>query len=674
MPPAVPVPRWMGVGLCGALSIVVGFGLSGLVLAVLGLFFPILVVPLGAVVSFALFRCAQPQRLEHPASRADTFPALGALAVAFGSLWVNLTHSAQHLLIDRDPGAYINTGRWLATHSGLVFRADSGPFATMTGLTYSSPAVYGHGPRMHFQFSHLEGVLLAEARWLGGDHLMFALTPIIGAVSIVMFYALVCRFVRPVLALLATVALSVEVVQLHFSRDASSEIVLQLVLLGSLWVLGLPGLGGRRALFAGVLLGTCVAGRIDGPLYLAAVPVLVGIAASRRATPIDTIDDGIRPDVAKWFALGAGTVAVLGIVDVSWRVPEYVRLQGWRVAAEYAGLIGLTVLAVWLGRRAERWKGVFARRPRLPTVVGAAFAFVLFAMWLARPYLQHPRGRASNFIRELQIAQHLTVDPGRKYFQNSLRWHAWYLGPAALAAGIVGSGVFLRDTIRRGTVAMWALASCFAVVAGVYLYNASITPDHLWAMRRFVPIVIPGLLLFAVIVVERLLRRSHPLGLLTGVALAVLLVAWPLSATWPVRSERTQPGMLDAVTATCGALGRDAAVVVLPGESQLYRQIPQVLRGFCNVPVAIRTDDFTAGDLETLARRWRAEGRVLHVFADDPQRITELFPSAMPRTVAMPKNDRLLVQTLDRPPRGYMTRVDSFVIATVPVPAELRPA
>jgi hypothetical protein len=659
----------MGVGLCAALSVVVGFGLSGLALADAGFFVPLLEVPFGLVVSIALFRCAQPHLLERSTRRVDALPAFGAVVVALGSLAVNLSHAAQHLLIDRDPGAYVNTGRWLATHSGLVFRANVGPFATMAGLKYNSPAIYGHGPTMHFQFAHLQGVLLGEARWIGGDNLMFALTPIIGAVSIVMFYAFACRYVRPLLALVGTTALAVQVVQLHFSRDAYSEIVVQLVLLGSLWVLGLPGLGIHRALFAGVLLGTCAAARIDGPLYLVVIPALAGIAAARRRVPLDSIDDGIRPDIVKWFALAATAVALLGTIDIAWRVPEYVRLVSWRVGAEFGGLIAVTALAIWLGRRADRGHAKVARHSRLPSIAGAVFSVVLFAMWLVRPHLQHPRGRLSMFVRDIQLASHLTVDPGRKYFQDSLRWHAWYLGPAALAAAIAGSGAFLRDTIRRGTIATWALIVCFAVAGGVYLWDASIAPDQLWAMRRFVPIVIPGFVLFAVIVIDRLARRSHRLGLLTAAALAVFLVAWPLSTTLPVRNERTQPGMLDAVVTTCRALGRDAAVVVLPGESQLYRQVPQVLRGFCNVPVAIRRDEFDVGDFETLARRWRAEGRVLHVFADAPARITELFPNARPRTVATATNDDLLVQTLDRPPRHYMSRVDSFVIATVPLGA-----
>jgi len=57
----------MAIGLCVALSVVVGFGLAGLVLAVLGAFLPILVVPAGAVASAALVRGAQGvERLPRP--------------------------------------------------------------------------------------------------------------------------------------------------------------------------------------------------------------------------------------------------------------------------------------------------------------------------------------------------------------------------------------------------------------------------------------------------------------------------------------------------------------------------------------------------------------------------------------------------------------------------------
>ncbi|MDQ1468340.1 MAG: hypothetical protein QOH10_2755, partial [Actinomycetota bacterium] len=84
-----PIPRWMSLGICAALSGVAGFGLAGLAIADAGLFLPVLVGPLGAAATVALFRCARPRLLEPVRRRVDSLPAFGALAVAAGSLVVN---------------------------------------------------------------------------------------------------------------------------------------------------------------------------------------------------------------------------------------------------------------------------------------------------------------------------------------------------------------------------------------------------------------------------------------------------------------------------------------------------------------------------------------------------------------------------------------------------------
>jgi hypothetical protein len=446
----------------------------------------------------------------------------------------------------------------------------------------------------------------------------------------------------------------------------------QLVAFGSLWVLGLGDLrphgGGRtRAVFAGVLLGTIVAARIDGPLYVVAIPVLFALAAARRRTSVGDSDDGVRFDVVVPFVCAATAVAALGILDVALRVPEYLGEPGWRVAAEYIGIVVVSVVAIVFGRRADRWRGWFARVPRLPAILGGAFSVLLLGLWLVRPYVDHPRGKPIGLVGSIQAAHHLTVDRSQRYFQDAMRWHAWYLGPFALAAGVLGVGLFVRETLRRGTIAHWALAAGFGVVATIYLWNASITPDQLWAMRRFVPIVIPGFLLFAVVALEFLLHRAGRVGVGATVLLAIAFVAWPLSATLPVRDEVTEPGMLDAVHATCRALGPHAAVVMLNGPTQLYRQAPQALRGFCGVPVAVRTNAFDDTRLAELARRWRADGRVLYVVADSPARVTRTLPNARPQVVATVTSDHLLDQTVDRPPRTYVHARDQFVIAAVPL-------
>ena len=50
--------------------------------------------------------------------RAHVVAALGVLFVAGVTFW-NARHASQHILINRDPGVYVNTGRWIALHGNL---------------------------------------------------------------------------------------------------------------------------------------------------------------------------------------------------------------------------------------------------------------------------------------------------------------------------------------------------------------------------------------------------------------------------------------------------------------------------------------------------------------------------------------------------------------------------
>jgi hypothetical protein len=670
-----PAPRWLDTGLAAVLALIAGFGLVGLALAVAGLFLPVLVAPIGAVVSIMLFRAAVHSRVARPAHDAPpprsthmATAAAGAVALAIGSAVFNVSHDAQHVLIDRDPGAYINTGRWLATHHSLAFRADPGPFHHVPGLFFSSPAIYGHG-RTHFQFSHLLGVLLAEARWLGGDYLMFALTPLLGAVSIVTFYAFATRMVRPVFALVATAALTVNVVQLHFSRDAYSEILQQLVLFGSLWLISSHRLDRGRALFAGVLLGTTVAARVDGPLYLAAIPVLVGLLVARRRAGRDPTadDDGIGAETLGRFVVGAAIVTALAISDVWIRVPQYAHEIGIRVVLQYVALVLAVGGSLLLGRTAHRWHPWVARRRWLPTALGAIAAAALFAMWFVRPYVQKLKGRKLTLVTQIQRLDHLAPEPARHYYENSLRWFAWYLGPPLVFIAIIGVAYAMRQTIRRGSIDRWLLLTTFSVTGAVYLWNANITPDQLWSMRRYLSIVIPGFLLFGVVVMQWLAARLGKWGIGAAALLAVAAIAWPLSASLPVRSETTQPGMLDAINATCHALGPHAAVIIAKGDDTFHAQVPQAIRSFCNVPVALTHDNFDPSEYGVLARRWKAEGRTLQIVGDTTVGVAATAPGLQPRLIASVVNRHALEQTLARPPRHYTTTKFSFVIATVPL-------
>jgi hypothetical protein len=121
------------------------------------------------------------------------------------------------------------------------------------------------------------------------------------------------------------------------------------------------------------------------------------------------------------------------------------------------------------------------------------------------------------------------------------------------------------------------------------LYRPGITPDHPWADRRLVPLVLPTVVIAAgaaVAWVGRIARRRWPASLLLGVlavaAVGMLLPPW--LATAPVAGDRTEAGELDAVRKVCAQLGPDD--VVLAVDTRTWNEWPQVVRGVCDRPAA----------------------------------------------------------------------------------------
>jgi hypothetical protein len=209
----------------------------------------------------------------------------------------------------------------------------------------------------------------------------------------------------------------------------------------------------------------------------------------------------------------------------------------------------------------------------------------------------------------------------------------------------------------------------FLAAAAVYLWNANALPDQLWVVRRFVPVVLPGFLLGAAVTLEWLMSRRGSGGRLAAVLLGIAMVGWPISATAQVYEETAQAGVARALTATCRAIGPNAAVLVVHGDNSFDQTAPQAIRGFCAVPVAIRRPGMSAADLAELARKVRAEGRSLVLVADTPAHITAVASDARAHTVATVLDPHELEQTLTKPPRHYWTKSYSFAIGRVPVNA-----
>lgn len=676
------LPSWFVVALVGALASLVGFGTVGLALADAGAFLPVPTLALGVAATVVLLWKVAPWRLHSRHDQATAVPAGLAVALAIAATALAIQHRAEHVLIDRDPGAYMATARWMATHHNLQWHEPLATFSNASaGLWYASPAVYDHsGGHLYFQFSHLLPTLLAQARWLGGDGVMFCTPPILGGLGLLCFYALATRFVRPWVALAAAAALAADLVEVHFMRDAYSELPTQIVLLGGLWLLTRRG-PPRPAVagFTGLLLGATVMARIDGPLFLIVIPFAVGAAvvAHRRE------DRGSRDGLVSviWLVAGALLTTALGYIDVALRSPQYVHSLGNRVPREYLGLaiVCLVVVgaAAW-GHRLAAWTAN-ATRGWLANAAALVVGGGLFGMWFVRPHVQQAtvpyRVRTPEFTAKLRF--YGIVAAGiRTHSERTLVWHSWYAGPLTLAAGIVGVAFLAREVLRGKSGPNGIVIATFLPVAAVYLWDPNILSDQIWVMRRYFPFILPCFILFAFVVVDRLLdaRGSGALRFAARGAAVVLLaaaIAWPVSTVWSVRDDSTQHGFLGPVERLCHVLGPRAAVVILQG-GHVDEVLPQTLRSYCNIPVAIgsseRTTVFPINTLFTDFRHEPARTRhTLFVIADTSQRINSIFRGlAVGRVVAL--NTRFLRKTISDRPRELVTEEYRFVVAKVPRP------
>jgi hypothetical protein len=273
------------------------------------------------------------------------------------------------------------------------------------------------------------------------------------------------------------------------------------------------------------------------------------------------------------------------------------------------------------------------------------------------------------------------VDGGRTYAEHSVAWLAWWVGVPALVLAL-GAAAWLAaragSTWRAGAPPPPWLGP-FVVALGstaLTLYRPGITPDHPWADRRLVPVVLPATVLLATAAVAGLTRAvgssraGSRWGGRAGLAVAgcgvALLVVPPALATLPVAGHGTERGEVAAVRAACAALGPgDTAVLV---GSRAGTEWPQVLRGVCGVPtLALRPSPTRAvppTSLQRVVAAVEAAGRrPVLVTADGERVLTDI--GASPRRVVhlrTTEDARLLTR---RPGSGVPLSVDLWM-ARVP--------
>jgi hypothetical protein len=361
--------------------------------------------------------------------------------------------------------------------------------------------------------------------------------------------------------------------------------------------------------------------------------------------------------------IGAVPVAVLGTIDVRWRSRLYYVALRSQVIHLYLAMIASIVISLLLVLlwprlpRARDW--VLARRAGISTVACWIVGGLLILAWSLRPAIEHPVGTTTP-LGTLEKAEGLTISAYRTLSEQSLVWISWYIGPVALTLAIAGVCVLVARTIRSGAWAPFVVLLMAGGVTAIYIDNPSISPDQIFAMRRFVPGVLPLFVLAAAVAVElvavtamRLLKSATwPRNVIVAGSLA--LVAFPLATTWPVAKFQPQANYLGTVDQTCATIGKNAAVI-FPWDDIDRLTMPQTIRTFCNVPAASLTSAATDAQIRQIAAVWKAQGRTLWVLASSPATLLQAAPAAQPAAIATATSPRELEATVAYAPQAYTT-------------------
>jgi len=227
-----------------------------------------------------------------------------------------------------------------------------------------------------------------------------------------------------------------------------------------------------------------------------------------------------------------------------------------------------------------------------------------------------------------------------------------------VALAIVGVAVLVLRVVRRGDPAGALVLTVAGAGTFLYIWKPSITPEQVWAMRRFVPAALPFFVLVAAVAVDRLARsldRNNRSSVWSRASLAggaAALVLFPATATWPVRDFQPQAGFRTVVTETCDVIGPNSAVL-FAAEDPLKLILPQTIRSWCGVPAASVTDIVTPGRLRRIAQAWDTDDRTLWLLTSVPGIVPRYVPDGEPRYVDSTRNLHELERTISRAPAAY---------------------
>jgi hypothetical protein len=607
------------------------WGVAGVVLAMLGVFSLTTLLPSWGVLAVALWIATRSARRAATgrAGRSTPWIRAAAVAVAAAAVVVNGAFPGEHMQTGRDGGTYTATAGWIATHGGLVMDVIEPPFddsASVSepggaeptgGLGFDAAGFHSmvdDGP-LYAQFMHIFPAMMATVDLAAGLDWMVRTNALIGGLALLAFYAFGERITRPWAALVAQLALAVSLVFFYFTRAPFSELLTMGMLFAGLWALD-QAVAQRSQItgfVAGLFLGGTFLARLDG-----LVVVLMVILAL-----LPPIVSGRLRRVAPAALSGVAASCALAVVDLFVFSPFYVHLHVQFLVPLGLGFIAAGVIAALArtsgGRAATR--AILRHRRLIARTLAALIVSAGVLAYVVRPSFIVATWNRTTPIGVLQQMEGEAVNEARTYAEHSAHWLGWYMGVPALAVTLCGWAAYVHHALARRSGRLAPFLLSLSGVTTLYVWMPSITPDHIWAARRFLPVIIPGLLLCAAWLLARTWRAAAPWRLparAATIVAAILLVVGALGGSARLAGLHEQAGMAGDVARACAALGDDAAILLLDEpDSAMHYRMTHPLRAHCGVPAAWTSTGISDERLVDLAER--ADGRTLYLLAEHPE-------------------------------------------------------
>ncbi len=518
---------------------------------------------LAVVVPFVWFSgttllAATPGELERETATFDL------LAILFALTWVavNTFFTAQHLFVERDPGFYANGAVWFIENHDFNFG-----FELPLNLTAIDSAGFNQGTNgQHLQGSHTFPATLGFIGRFTGLEGMFRATPVFGGLALLAVYSLARQACQAKWAFLSAATLSVVLPFIYFSRDAYTEPMTVMATFTGVSLLATAyRCNANRSMWflAGAALAAAIALRIDGLLVIA--PIVGALAIMKANISWSKLAAFSLPALAGTFVLW---------YDVSQKSPLYYSSHSRQIH----GLLLFGVAAIAVGgvlvidsRRSRYFVRLLQRLQQTTSDYAIAAGVAAVCILLASRPLWYTQWGPS-------------IDPTlegsrRLYGEVTVDWLVIYMGPVVVALAAVG---FTRITIRlfRGSqleLLPWFVT--FVATSTLYLNFPNITPDHIWASRRFLPVIFPSLVIFAGVALDLLEQKfvyteSTP-RLTSNFVVAVLaVVVFPAGLSRPFIAVPNHEN-LASVRQVCAELDQHPdPVVVWYERSSLYLTLP----------------------------------------------------------------------------------------------------